>query len=94
MLGSGGMISVCFNQHQPFEERDSWCHLFQARMGTQISSLYLHVRTEFVEVAVPVFFHFLWSVNGQRSVGVYGYHHAANVCLLNENQNITEDLSF
>lgn len=57
--------------NRSFEERDSWYHLFPDRMKTKISLLYLHVRTEFIKVSVSVFFHFLWSINGERSVGVY-----------------------
>lgn len=63
--GSGGVIFILTALiNRSFEERDSWYHLFQDRTKPKISLLYLHVRTEFIEVSVSVFFHFLWSING------------------------------
>lgn len=58
-----GFLFALIN-NRPFEERHSWYHLLQDRMKTKTSSLYLHVRTEFIKVSVSVLFHFLWSING------------------------------
>lgn len=59
-----GGYYVCFNQHRPFDEKDSWHHLLQDSMKTKASSLYLHVGAELIKVSVSVFFNFLWSING------------------------------